>query len=163
MREADIPVKTEEGRREITERRHPLSVRQRSLLIAIHGEHPLLELRRQFRGLGDVDALIDQLCAAGLVQAKADLTATASPVQAFAPAADPCLSPLRLARKFMSDTAVSTLGLRSFLFTLKLEKCYSKSDLDALLPEYRRVMLKAKNTAFAEAMVRRAEAMMMQV
>jgi hypothetical protein len=68
MRDSDVPVKTEAGRRELVERRHALQPRQRTMLISIHGEHALVDLRRQFQVLGDVDAIIAELQAAGLIE-----------------------------------------------------------------------------------------------
>jgi hypothetical protein len=159
MRDIDVPVKTAAGRRELSERRHSLHARQRTLLIAIHGEHTLQELRRQFQALGDVDAIVDDLHGAGLVEPRSVAAAIApGAVEALPP--EETITPLQLARQFINETAVAALGLRAFLFTLKLEKCYSKADLEALLPEYRRVMGKARNVPYAAAMVQRAEAML---
>ncbi|MET0226425.1 MAG: hypothetical protein ABW187_08305 [Dokdonella sp.] len=165
MRDIDVLVKTAAGRRELSERRHPLHARQRTLLIAIHGEHTLQELRRQFQALGDVDAIVGDLYGAGLVepQSVAAAIAPGAAMEALAADEEETLSPLQLARQFMNETAVAALGLRAFLFTLKLEKCYSKPDLEALLPEYRRVMGKARNAPYAQAMVQRAEAMLAKV
>jgi hypothetical protein len=176
MRDSDIPVKTEAGRREIGERRRGLQSRQRTLLIAIHGEHAVTELRRQFQAMGDVDAMLDELAAAGLIEprsaAVADVSTPDTASVAVAPpdasaradeisaTDDEALSPLQLARQFMNETAVAALGLRAFLFTLKLEKCYSKEELVALMPEYQRVMSKARNAPFANAMVQRATDML---
>ncbi|MEP7043026.1 MAG: hypothetical protein ABI843_08175 [Dokdonella sp.] len=160
MRDIDVPVKTAAGRRELSERRHALHARQRTLLIAIHGEYTLHELRRQFQALGDVDAIIDELHGAGLVEPQRIAAAIAPAAPVAAAAVEAIITPLQLARQFMNETAVAALGLRAFLFTLKIEKCYSKPDLEALMPEYRRVMGKARNAPYAEAMVLRAEAML---
>jgi hypothetical protein len=67
------------------------------------------------------------------------------------------MPPLQLARAFINETAVATLGLRAFLFTLKLERCYTKAELTELLPEYRRVLAKAKSEEFAASMATRVE------
>ena len=160
MRDIDVPVKTAAGRRELSERRHALHARQRTLLIAIHGEHTLQELRRQFQGLGDVDAIIGDLYGAGLVEPQSVAAAIAPGAATETMAPEETITPVQLARQFMNETAVAALGLRAFLFTLKIEKCYSKQELEALFPEYRRVMGKARNAPYAQAMVQRAEAML---
>ena len=160
MRDIDVPVKTAAGRRELSERRHALHARQRTLLIAIHGEHTLQELRRQFQALGDVDAIVGDLYGAGLVEPQSVAAAIAPGAAAEATAPEETISPVQLARQFINETAVAALGLRAFLFTLKIEKCYSKPELEALFPEYRRVMGKARNAPYAQAMVQRAEAML---
>ena len=165
MRDSDIPVKTEAGRRELGERRLPLHPRQRAMLIAIHGEHTVAELQRQFQALGQVEGILDELETAALIEPVRSAS-TPPPPSATAPVPakqpyvhDDVLTPLQTARRFMNETVVATLGLRAFLFTLKLEKCYSKEELAALLPEYRRVLGKARNEGFAEAMRERAQAL----
>ncbi|HEY0178982.1 MAG TPA: hypothetical protein VGC30_05055 [Dokdonella sp.] len=156
MRDVDVPVKTDAGRREVEERRFRLSPRQRSLLIAIHGEQTVAELRAQFASLGDFDASLAKLAEDGLVVARA---AAARPQRA--PAAAPAaFGGLSTVRQFMNETVVAALGLRAFLFTLKLEKCYARQELVELLPEYRRVLAKAKGEEFALAMAQRVEAML---
>ena len=52
------------------------------------------------------------------------------------------------------------LGLRAFLFTLKLEHCYTADELRGILPEYERVITKAKGADFAAAMVKRVQAIL---
>ena len=169
MRDSDIPVKTEAGRREIGERRRGLHSRQRTLLIAIHGEHSTADLRQQLHALGDVDAMLDELQHDGLIEPRSTAAPPPAPVlagtvtgeiPAIPAAEDEPLSPLQIVRQFMNETAVAALGLRAFLFTLKLEKCYSKDELVALMPEYQRVMGKARDRHFANAMVQRATDML---
>ena len=153
MLDTAVPRKTLQGQRELVDRRQKLHARSRSLLIAVHGEHTVAELKRQFAALGDVPGILDELGALGLIttdaRAPAASTATA--------AADPELPPLQLARACINETAVATLGLRAFLFTLKLERCYTKAELTELLPEYRRVLAKAKGDEFAASMAARVE------
>ncbi|WP_386069743.1 hypothetical protein ACFJIW_05495 [Tahibacter sp. UC22_41] len=154
MLDTAVPRKTPQGQRELVERRQKLHARSRSLLIAVHGEHTVAELKRQFAALGDVSGILDELGALGLI------TVAAQPAQAAnaAPAAaDAEMPPLQLARAFINETAVATLGLRAFLFTLKLERCYTKAELTELLPEYRRVLAKAKSEEFAASMATRVE------
>jgi hypothetical protein len=148
MLDTTIPRKTAQGQLEVTERRHKLHARSRSLLIAVHGEQPVAELKRQFAALGDVAGILAELQGLGLI------TADAAATQA---AALPELPPLQLARAFINETAVAALGLRAFLFTLKLERCYTKAELTELLPEYQRVLAKAKDEVFAKAMTARVQ------
>jgi len=147
MLDTAVPRKTPQGQRELVERRQKLHARSRSLLIAVHGEHTVAELKRQFAALGDVSGILDELGALGLI------TVAAQPAQAAG--ADAEMPPLQLARAFINETAVATLGLRAFLFTLKLERCYTKAELTELLPEYRRVLAKAKGEEFAASMALR--------
>jgi hypothetical protein len=68
--------------------------------------------------------------------------------------------PAPQAKQFLNESAVAVLGLRAFLFTLKLAHCYTVDELRGILPEYRRVVGKAKGEEFAAAMVARAEAIL---
>jgi hypothetical protein len=159
MQDSVVPIKTEQGIRELAERRHKLHARARSLLIAIHGGQPVADLKRQFQAIGDVGSILDELENLGLI------TAARGAIAANAPSSAPSaenegLPPLQLTRAFINETAVAALGLRAFLFTLKLERAYTKAELNELLPEYRRVLAKAKGDVFAEAMTRRAEQML---
>ena len=160
MQDSAVPIKTEQGVRELAERRHKLHARARSLLIAIHGGQPVADLKRQFQAIGDVGSILDELEKLGLIATRAGTVAANASTSAAAPAENEGLPPLQLARAFINETAVAALGLRAFLFTLKLERAYTKAELNDLLPEYRRVLAKAKDETFADAMVRRAEQML---
>lgn len=160
MLDTAVPRKTPQGQRELVDRRQKLHARSRSLLIAVHGAHSVAELKRQFAALGDVGSILDELSALGLIAVDGKPAAGAAANAAVAgpvAAADSELPPLQLARAFINETAVAVLGLRAFLFTLKLERCYTKAELTELLPEYRRVLAKAKGEEFAVAMAVRVE------
>jgi len=164
MRDNDIPVKTQAGMQEIGARQHNLHARARSLLMAIHGRQRMVDLRAQFQALGDVDGILGELESLGLITAapaaNAPTLVPATPASSPAAATPPGLTSAQVAKQFMNESAVAVLGLRAFLFTLKLERCYTSEELRALLPEYRRVLGKAKGRPFAEAMSERVEALM---
>ena len=160
MQDTDIPTKTASGRDEVGGRQLRLKPHQRALLIAIRGEQTLGEIRQQFRVLGDVDAVVRDLIAAGLIVADRAAATAKSPAPGSTPApvaAAPTGSGLMSARQFMNETALAVLGLRAFLFTLKVERCHTPQDAFDLLPEYHRVLTKAKGAEFADAMVRNVE------
>ena len=56
----------------------------------------------------------------------------------------------------MNETVVDALGIRAFLFTLKLEKCATATDLATLLPGYAEALLKKLDREAVRAMVERA-------
>ena len=152
MKPTDIPVKTPAGTRELSQRQHKLSPRARSLLIVIHGTETVAELSAALHALGDIDGALNQLHGLGLIELRGG-TAANGPVYATEEA-----QPLLLqAKQFINESAVAVLGLRAFLFTLKLEHCYTEEEIRGILPEYRRVIGKAKGEAFANAMSQRAE------
>jgi hypothetical protein len=161
MHDTDIPTKTASGREEVGGRQLRLKPHQRALLIAIRGEQTLGEIRQQFRVLGDIDAVVRDLIAAGLIVADRDTLAANTPAAGSASAgvtvAHPTVHALMSARQFMNETVVAVLGLRAFLFTLKVERCHTQQDAFDLLPEYHRVLTKAKGAEFADAMTRNVE------
>lgn len=166
MRDTDTPNKTAAGRAEISARKLSLNPRQRTVLIAINGQQSMQQIRTQFHVLGDVDAIIGDLCTSGLLEMHGGgLAPLARPVASPEPKTTPesagQQSPtLAMVRQFMNESSVAALGLRAFLFTLKLEKCYSKDELLGLLPEYQRVLGKAKDQVYADAMTRQAQQML---
>ena len=169
MLDDSIPAKTAAGRLEVEQRALRLGPRQRAVLIAINGERKLGAVRRQFDSFGDVDALFDELAEAGLIEftgtpatVEVRREAAAEPA-ATAPAAVDESGPLQVARKFMNDTVVQHLGLRAFLFTLKIEKCYGKRELFDLLPEFRRQLRKVITNADVNACHEQAEALIARI
>ena len=139
MRDTDVPTKTMAGRAVISVRKLHLNPRQRTVLIAINGHQSMQEIRTQFSVLGDVDAIVGELSASGLLEV-VGIGVAASATRVTAPLA-------------------ASPG-HSFMFTLKLERCYSKEELLGLLPEYQRVLGKAKEQAYADAMSRHAREML---
>ena len=161
MNPNDIPVKTAAGNRELSQRTHKLSSRVRSLLIVIHGDDTVADLTRNFHAFGDVTAGLDELAALGLITAHAGVASGAATRPPAANAAD-IVPPPQQAKQLLNESAVAVLGLRAFLFTLKLEHCYTADELRGILPEYQRVVTKAKGPEFAAAMTRRVQALLAQ-
>ena len=157
MKPTDIPVKTDVGNQELAQRKHKLTPRVRSLLIVIHGTETVAELARNLQALGDVEDSIQQLANLGLITLRDKAAPPLGPVAANAPDIVP---PPQQVKQLLNESAVAVLGLRSFLFVLKLEHAYSADELRAILLEYRRVVAKAKGEAFADSMVKRAEALL---
>lgn len=160
MLDTAIPVKTASGRTEISERRHKLGARQRVLLISINGEHSVREIRQQFQALGDIDALLAELVSAELIAVATSPSAAArAPPAAPAAATEAEVPATSVARQFMNESVVAQLGLRAFLFTLKIERCYTRQELLDLLPEYRRLLGKSLDAVAVAAFSERAEAL----
>ena len=56
----------------------------------------------------------------------------------------------------MNDTIVDTLGIRAFVFTLRLERCATRADLKALLPDYERSVTKKLGQSDATVLIERS-------
>ena len=52
-------------------------------------------------------------------------------------------------------TIVDALGIRAFLFTLRLERCATRADLKTLLPDYARSLMKKLPTPDAGVLIER--------
>lgn len=158
MDDRAVPIKTDAGWTEVSQRQRKLGARQRVLLIAVHGGSSVAELRQQFQSLGDVGAMLDELAGAGLIRISLPGAPVASP-QSAPPTAAQGAAAVPLARQFMNDCVVAHLGLRAFLFTLKIERCYDKVSLQGLLPEFAQALGKKLDAGAVAVYVRRAEAL----
>lgn len=157
MRESAIPVKTAAGRQEIDERTHKLGARHRMVLISINGERSVAGIRQQFAAINEIDSVLDELAAGGMIEVAEDEAATTAadivtapppelkpaPAAATPPPASGADEGLRAAREFMSRMLTAKVGLRAFLFTQKIEKCPSRQALREYLPEFRRALRKS--------------------
>jgi hypothetical protein len=156
----DIFDKTASGQDEMRSRSRQMSQRMRSILIMVDGVRTVRELRQAIEKLSAPADSLESLLALGLI---VQTRSGAAPLIAPQPAAPPASgAPLaagasdaeryRVAKKFMNDTVVDALGLRAFMFTLKLEKCSTLADLAELTPEYSRLLTKAKGAEVAIAL-----------
>jgi len=168
MRESAIPAKTAAGRQEVDERKHKLGPRNRMVLISINGERNVAGIRQQFAAINEIDSVLDDLAAGGMIEMadSTDFVAAAEvvtappgepavrPVQpAAAPAPAPAPAPvvkaapvrseaLTPARDFMTRMLTAKAGLRAFLINQKIEKASTREALTELLPEFRRLLRK---------------------
>jgi len=72
MLESAIPVKTAAGRQEIDERKHKLGPRHRMVLISINGERTVAGIRQQFAAINEIDHVLDELAAGGMIEVADD-------------------------------------------------------------------------------------------
>lgn len=169
MNDDDVFDKTQSGRDEMRSRSREMSQRARSVLIMVDGVRTVRELRHAAERLTAPADTMETLLALGLIVQTRSAPAPrvtaptpAAPVVAEAAIVAGANDPerFRVAKKFMNDTVVDALGLRSFMFTLKLEKCASLSDLAGLSPEYSRLLTKAKGPEVAGALSTRLRSLL---
>jgi len=150
-------AKTEKGVAEIHSRGQTLRGRIRTMLILIDPSKTLDELRASAAQLGVGGDFLEVLVRDGYV------VAITGPQ---APAASPATSPtvtrdelerFRAAKAFINETIVDALGVRAFLFTLKLERCTTREDLGRLLPDYAKAIRKFRGEAESRLIVERAK------
>lgn len=183
MNATDIVAKTAAGADELKTRSRGLPQRLRAVLIIVDGLQTVEQVRNASTGLGLPADFLEKLVADGLVevrprQAGKVPTRTAGPASRpaslttvdipFPPSDSPAASLggapqagteaerfLRV-RQYMNDKVVESLGLRSFFFILKLERCSTRGELADLLPDFAKAITKGTGEEVAAVLIARA-------
>jgi hypothetical protein len=154
----DIYVKTDQGREEIQTRQRKLAPTLRTLLIMIDGKTRAADIIKQTAQLGVTAETMDQLLAQKFITVQQISPATRAEQLASSQASHD-LEHKRFsdACQFMNETVVNASGLKSFMFTLKLEKCTNLRDLRDLFPAYSKLIEKGSGGFEAEVMIKRVQ------
>ncbi len=155
--------KTVKGIAEITSSERTVDRRLRPLLILVDGERTATRIHALISGIGIREEDFDRLAAAGYIEKVALPNAANSANDAIGP--DPAAPPQRRnsferfsdGQRYLCETAADKLGLKSFLFVLKLEKCSSAKDLLGVLPDFENALTKKFDKTYARHCVRIAE------
>ena len=161
--------KTAKGVEEIATKKYKLPSRTRTLLILIDGVKTLAVMSEMAIKLGLPAAQIDELIEQGFVEVKAAPAAVLAgspagagdnlmPSPSVAGPGPPAneYEAFRIAKQFMNDTIVNSLGIKAFFFTLKLEKCSNRQELSDLLQQYTKALAKSSGVEEAEVLTQRA-------
>jgi hypothetical protein len=164
-------ARTAKGQDEIANRRKTLKGKLRTVLFLIDPGKPVDAILEQVAQIGAPADALAQLAAEGFIeevsgQGAASIAAAPAAQDAGAPPdADSALAStlsvedevagFRIAKAFMNDTIVDALGIRAFTFTLRLERCSTRDDLSALLPDYTSALLKKLERPAVRALVDR--------
>jgi hypothetical protein len=147
-------AKTEMGAAEISKRRKNLRGRMRTMLILVDPSRTADELRAQATQLGVPDDFLETLVRDGYLTP----VAGSEPSEvAGTQVSDRELARFRRAQAFINETIVDAMGVRAFMFTLKLERCVTRAELAALLPEYEKGIAKFRDEAQTRLLVQRAK------
>jgi hypothetical protein len=158
MGAGDIHHKTALGLAEIRDRKLKLSPRLRTMLILIDGVRPEFILREEAAKVGAPPDFLAQLESAGLIErTKGDAGTPGAPAP---PVPGDEFTRFREAKNFMNTTVVDALGIRSFLFTMKLERAGVVADLVELVEPYREAIAKGAGKEQADVMVARLQEML---
>jgi hypothetical protein len=156
INEAMLPERferTSKGHSEISQTRKSLPAKLRTVLFLVDPTKDASEIQRQILLMGAPANSLTQLVNDGYV---APVTVFNAPIKAAALSVEDQVAQFRVAKAFMNETVVDALGIRAFLFTLKLEKCATATDLATLLPGYAEALLKKLDREAVRAMVERA-------
>ena len=144
------------GVAEISKRRKNLRGRLRTMLILIDPSRTADELRVQGAQIGVPPDFLEMLVREGYLAP----VAGSEPTQADEgthTVSDRELSRFRKAKAFINETVVDALGVRAFMFTLRLERCVTRAELAALLPDYEKAIGKVRDEGQTRLLVERAK------
>lgn len=161
MDSMQIYVKTPLGVEEIQDRKLHLAPRLRTMLIMVDGRKSVASLEKDAAKFSCPGDFIESLLAAGLIvkagaaqSAAALVAASSTGVQSVTPTeAPPALdgyAKFRLAKDFMNNAVVNSLGIKGFFFTLKLERAGTVVDLRGLVKPFQDAITKASDEAEAK-------------
>ena len=150
-------AKTDKGLEEIRSRGKNLRGRLRTMLILIDPSKTDAELRTSAAQIGVEPEFLETLLRDGYVALVGGIDTAGSASGEATPrvVTRDELARFRAAKAFINETIVDALGVRAFLFTLKLERCSTQQDLAALLPDYTEQLLKALDRDAARLLVDR--------
>src|SRR4030095_2347389 len=125
--------RTEKGQVEISQSKKSLPAKLRTVLFLVDPTKDASEIQRQILPMGAPANALTELVTGGYVAPVSEFNA---PLKDGARSIDDQVAHFRVAKAFMNETIVDALGIRAFMFTLKLEKCATATDLGTLLPDY---------------------------
>lgn len=142
MHPGEIYAKTEEGARELKERKRNLPVALRTLLIMVDGNHTVAQVLDRARTLRvDMDALA-VLERNGLIAKRFGAPSAIKAERAPESPSDSDVKRFLTAQERMSDAISEHLGLRGYLMMLRLQRAANIRDLHDLLPDFAQLLVK---------------------
>jgi hypothetical protein len=152
--------KTERGTQEVAARKAKLAPRVRTMPILVDGITPEEMLRREAQQVGAPEDFLEQLVALGLIESTEAIARAAAVSAAPGGGSEAQFQRFRDAQAFMNTTVVDALGIKSFFFTLKLERAATLADLRELAGPYLELMAKASGKEQAAVLGRRLKLML---
>lgn len=150
--------RTSKGQEEIGAAKKSLPAKLRTVLFLVEPDKDIPEIQRRIALIGAPNDALQQLVNGGYVAPVGVATGGTITVPTM-PAANAPHDPVvafRIAKAFMNETVVDALGIRAFMFTLKLERCGTGPDLAEILPDYGHALLKKLDREAARALVERS-------
>lgn len=152
-----VYAKTNKAVEEIQTKKYKLQPKARNLLFLVDGSKSVEAIDEMSRQLGLSQDDLGKLEAEGFIVRSGTEAAAAAPQAVREEVLTDEAGKFRVAKKYMNDTIVNSLGLRAFFFTLKLEKAGNRADLAQLLPDYETALAKATNKETAKVLHKRAK------
>jgi len=157
MHPGEIYAKTEDGVREVKERKLSLPIALRSLLIMIDGKLTVAEVLERARALRVDQEALGELERNGLIAKRFSAPSVASADAAQTPRSEDEAQRFVAAQRKLSDLINQHLGLRGYLLVMRLERASNLRDLHDLLPDVAKALVKRIGIEAATPMVAELE------
>jgi hypothetical protein len=142
MHPGEIYAKTEDGIREVKERKLNLPIALRSLLIMIDGKATVAEVLERARALRVDEDSMAALERTGLIAKKFSAPSVADAGPAAAPRSEDEAQRFIAAQRRLSNLINEHLGIRGYLLIMRLERASNLRDLHDLLPDVAKALVK---------------------
>lgn len=161
MNPGEIYAKTEEGLRELKERKRNLPITLRSLLIMVDGNRTVAQILERARVLRVDASALSALEQAGLIARRFSAPSSHQSETAAAPRSDREIQQFIAAQKKMSDAINAHLGFRGYVMILRLQRTENLRDLHDLLPDLAKALVKRIGVEPATRIVSELEQLIM--
>jgi hypothetical protein len=153
MNPGEIYAKTDEGVRELKERKLNLPIALRSLLIMIDGNRTVGEVLERARALRVDASALAALERAGLITKRFSAPSVAEDENASAPRSEDEVERFIAAQRRLSDLINEHLGFRGYLMMMRLQRAENLRDLHDFLPDFAQALIKRIGMDAAAAIV----------
>jgi hypothetical protein len=157
MNQGEIYAKTEEGARELKERKRNLPVTLRGLLIMVDGNRTVAQVLERARALRVDDTALATLEREGLIAKRFSAPSAAESEAAAAPRSEGEVQRFLDAQQQLSDAINAHLGFRGYMMMMRLQRANNLRDLHDLLPDFAKALVKRVGIDAAAPIVSRLE------
>ena len=157
MNQGEIYAKTEEGARELKERKRNLPIALRSLLIMVDGNRTVAQVLERARALRVDTTALATLEREGLIAKRFSAPSSAESAVASTPRSEGEVQRFLDAQRELSDAINAHLGFRGYMMMMRLQRASNLRDLHDLLPDFAKAMVKRVGIDAATPVVTRLE------
>src|SRR4029450_5959721 len=157
MNPGEIYAKTDQGVRELKERKLNLPIALRSVLIMIDGSRTVGEVLERARSLHVDESAVAALERAGLIAKRFGAPSVAETAEAPAPRSEDEVERFIAAQQQLSDLINRHLGFRGYLMMMRLQRAENLRDLHDFLPDFATALVKRIGLEAASAIVAELE------
>ena len=157
MNPGEIYAKTDQGARELKERKLNLPIALRSVLIMIDGNRTVGEVLERARSLRVDESAVAALERAGLIAKRFSAPSIAEAAAAPAPRSEDEVERFIAAQQQLSDLINKHLGFRGYLMMMRLQRAENLRDLHDFLPDFAKALVKRIGLEAASAIVAQLE------